>query len=338
MRKIAIVGAGAVGSTLGALLDQAREQVYLIGRKEHVQAIRRERGLRMDGIKGDLRARVQALETLDFRPDLVLLTVKTQDVTTALESIKPYIDGVPVLTLQNGIRSDELAAGVIGREHLMSGVILIGCNYLEPGRVSYVRAGRIVIGPPFPECRVPSSEFLDMLTKVMPTTVTSNIRGARWMKLIGNLNNAIPAVTGQDMKAFASNPALCRAAVRLMQEGARVTRAHGVTLEPLPDTPAGLLKLMLRLPVGLASRLVAMGFRRAMRPRETLALYGSTLQSLKRGKPTEIDYLNGEIVRTGHQHGIPTPYNERAVAMVHEVERTGRFLPVETFVERLENG
>ena len=80
MRKVAIVGAGAVGSVIGALLDQAREEVYLIGRRTHVQAINRNRGLFMDGVKGEIRARVRALETLDFRPDMVLLTVKTQDV------------------------------------------------------------------------------------------------------------------------------------------------------------------------------------------------------------------------------------------------------------------
>ena len=99
MRKVVIIGAGAVGSTIGALLDQAGEQVFLIGRRAHVQAINMGKGLLMDGIKGEIKAEVRALETLDFRPDLVLLTVKTQDVIPALESIKPYIDGVPVLTM-----------------------------------------------------------------------------------------------------------------------------------------------------------------------------------------------------------------------------------------------
>lgn len=338
MRKVVIIGAGAVGSTIGALLDQAGEQVFLIGRRAHVQAINMGKGLLMDGIKGEIKAEVRALETLDFRPDLVLLTVKTQDVIPALESIKPYIDGVPVLTMQNGVRSDELAAGVIGRENLMSAVMRITSTYLEPGRVTYVEGGGLVIGPPFPECRVPPEIFIDMMTGIMPTAVSSNIHGAHWSKLILNLNNALPAITGKDMDTFITNPALFRASVLLMKEGLGITRAHGVALEPLPDTPMGFIKLLPYMPTGIARRLISLGFRRARKAAAGLPFYGSTLQSIKRGRPTEIDYLNGEVVRMGKEAGIPTPYNERIVEMVHEIENTGRFLSSDELMRRLEFG
>jgi 2-dehydropantoate 2-reductase len=336
MRKVAIVGAGAVGSTIGALLDRAREQVYLIGRTEHVRAIKAQRGLLMDGIKGEYRARIRAAEALDFRPDMVLLTVKTQDVAPTLDAIRPYIEDVPVLTMQNGVRSDELAAGVIGREYLLSSVLRLTCTYLEPGRVTYLEQGGLVIGPPFPECKVRVDDFRNMLTKVIPTTLSSNIRGARWSKLIFNLNNAIPAVTGMDMRHILTDPAIARLSILLMKEGLNVARAAGIALEPLPDTPAVLLRLIGLMPAGIAGRLVGMGFRKNLKRMADAPFYGSTLQSIKRGKRTEIDFLNGEIVAFGQQTGIPAPYNERIVAMVHEVEQTGRFLPPHEMQRRLE--
>ena len=335
MRKIAIVGSGAVGSTLGALLDRAREQVYLIARPDHVRAIKENRGLQIDGIKGTFKARVQALETLDFKPDLVLLTVKTQDVASALESIREYIDGVPVLTMQNGIRSDELAAGVIGRTHLMSAMLRITCTYLDPGKVILIEQGGLVIGAPFPECTVDPKVFLDMLTKVMPTTVSSNISGVHWSKLLFNLNNALPAITGKEMQSIKDHPDMFRVVVRMMKEGLGVADSLNVRLEPIPESPVSLIKLLSLLPVGIAAQLTRIGYNKASRRLNGRPLYGSTLQSLKRGKPTEIDYLNGEIVRLGKETGVATPVNERIVEMVHEVEVTGVHLSAEELTGRV---
>lgn len=325
MRKVAIIGAGAIGSTLGALLDRAKEQIYLVGRPDHVRAIKENRGLELDGIKGSIMARIQAIETLDFRPDLALLTVKTQDVVSTLEPLRNYLVDVPVLTAQNGIRCDELAASVIEKSNLLSAMMRFTSTYLEPGKVTLIEQGGIVIGKPFSEGRIDPSLFRDLLSKIMPTTVTDNIAGVRWSKLIFNLNNALPAITGHPMQGFSENPGLFRVAVRMMKEGLAVAKAIGVQLEPIPGSPVGLVKLLARLPIGIGASLTRIGFNRAQRRLGDHPLYGSTLQSLMRNRPTEIDYLNGEVVRLGQTVGIETPVNARIVGLVHQVEQTGKF-------------
>ncbi len=137
IRRIAVIGAGAVGSALGALLHRAGQKVVLICRPAHVAAIRQD-GLRVDGDTGNFIAPVEATETLDFRPDLALLTVKTQDVVAAVKANQAFLNDVPVVTFQNGVHSDELVASLLPREQILSAVVLMHATYLLPGKVTVV--------------------------------------------------------------------------------------------------------------------------------------------------------------------------------------------------------
>ena len=101
--RVAVIGAGAIGSVIGGLLARAHEDVTLVGRRPHVDAVNRN-GLRIDGALGAMQVRVKAAETLDFRPDVALLTVKTQGVAATAREVSPYVVGVPVVTMQNGVR------------------------------------------------------------------------------------------------------------------------------------------------------------------------------------------------------------------------------------------
>jgi 2-dehydropantoate 2-reductase len=120
---------------------------------------------------------------------------------------------------------------------------------------------------------------------------------------------------------------------RVIRDGLGTVQAAGIRLASLPEVSVGLFRLLGLLPLPLAGALVAM---RARRIEGQWPLLGSTLQSLKRGQPTEIDFLNGEIVRLGRELGRPTPLNDRLVELVHEVERTRRFLRVEELLARLD--
>ena len=112
MCSIAVIGAGAVGSALGALLHRAGQSVVFVCRPAHAAAIRHN-GLQVDGDTGNFIAPIEAAETLDFRPDLALLTVKTQDVIAAVKANHGFLNDVPVVTFQNGVHSDELVAGLL---------------------------------------------------------------------------------------------------------------------------------------------------------------------------------------------------------------------------------
>jgi 2-dehydropantoate 2-reductase len=331
MARIAVIGAGAIGSTIGALLSRAGQDVFLIGRPEQVAAICKD-GLQLDGALGRFTVQVPVAEQLDFRPDLALLTVKTQDVVPAVQASLSFLTDVPLVTLQNGLRSDDLVAGILPPHQIVSAVVSIIATYLTPGTVTIISPGSLVIGHPFaaPEPLLPM--VAEVLNHAIPTQVSSNIRGAHWLKLLVNVNNALPAITNFTVQEVYADPYLSRLVVRLLREGLAVVKGAGIKLESLPDVSVGLIRLLGRLPIKLAARLTAAKVRRTV---STLPVLGSTLQSLRRHRLTEIDYLNGEIVRLGTEVGVPTPLNAIVVEMVHRVEKQGRFLRVKAIREAI---
>jgi 2-dehydropantoate 2-reductase len=325
MARIAIIGAGAIGSALGALLSRAGHEVTLIGRSAHLNAIG-QNGLIVNGVLGMFTVHPKFAETLDFRPDFAFLTVKTQDVLSALQTNRSFLTGVPVVTFQNGVRSDELVATLIPRVQIISAVVNTGASYLTPGTVTVVNQGSLVVGRPFGDHDSEVDTVAGILGAVIPTRVSTNIQGAHWLKLIINLNNAFPAITNMTIPQVYADPYLRQLAVRVMREGLKVAKKANIHLESLPDTSVFLIQLMAKLPIQLAARLLSSSTRRI---ESEWPLMGSTLQSLRRGRPTEIDYLNGEIVRVGQQQNTPTPLNATIVDIVHQIEHTGQFWQVD---------
>ena len=275
---------------------------------------------------------MQAAEKLDFVPDLALLCVKTQDVLTAINENKQWLDGVPTIALQNGVQAEDLAASALKKDNVLGGVVFFGATYLEPGKVTYSPAGNLVVGEAYGPVQERTKAIGNVLNKAIPTTVTANIRGARWTKLIINETNALPAITGLSFLEVNRDPYLRQLSVRLMQEALRVITVSGNTLASLPEAPAWLLRLFLHMPMPVAELLPRM-FSRTLGNAPAL---GSTLQSIKRGKATEIDYLNGEVVALGEKTGQPTPYNTTIVALVHEVEQRGTFFTRQEVEYRLQ--
>ena len=182
IRRIAVIGAGAVGSALGALLHRSGQNVVLIARPAHTAAIH-QHGLRVDGDTGNFIAAVEATETLNFRPDLALLTVKAQDVVAAVKANQAFLNDVPVVTFQNGIRSDDLVASILPPEQILSAVVLMHATYLLPGKVTVVYRGKLILGRPFgprdgklednPELRIPMRGYH------LKTEYHLNSRGSR---------------------------------------------------------------------------------------------------------------------------------------------------------------
>ncbi len=328
--KIAVIGAGGVGSVIGGLLARAGEDVTLIGRQPHVDAIN-SHGLLIDGALGERRIPVAARERLDFSPDLALLGVKMQDIEATIREAQPHIASTLLLTLQNGVRADDLLAGLMDKASIASGVVVFGATYLEPGKVTYSPAGRLVVGNPFGPVTENVRNVAAVLNKALPTHISEDIRGAHWTKLIINENNALPAITGLSLQQLNTASQMRRLSVLLMREAVDTMRAAGISLGELPGVPVNLIQTLLRMPLPVASALPRL-LSRAMG--ETPFL-GSTLQSLKRARSTEIDYLNGEIVALGKQLGRPTPYNTTVVDLVHRVEATSTFLSPDEVVRAI---
>jgi 2-dehydropantoate 2-reductase len=316
--KIAIVGAGAVGSVIGGLLARKGENVTLVARKAHVEAIHAN-GLHMDGASGKFIVRVPAKEELEFKPDLVFLAVKTQDVESTCRQIKPYILDAPVVTLQNGIRSDAIAADVLGRANIVSGVVFFNAGLWSPGHVIYGVKGAVLLGEAFQKNGKRVGEIAAVLRRVIKTEVHDNIYGAHWTKLLVNvMGNSLEAMTGLSFGKCMRNSGMRRIGIVILREAFEVMEKAGVKLEPLPGLPISAFKLTVKSPVGVASWIL----RLTMSGTNPLT---STLQSIRRGRPTEIDYLNGEIVAQGKMANMATPYNSMVVELIHEIERTHQF-------------
>jgi 2-dehydropantoate 2-reductase len=263
--RVAVIGAGAVGSALGSLLWRAGEDVVLVGRAAHVAAIRAA-GLSVEGVLGGFRATPHAEEQLSAKPDLALLTVKTADIVAALRHNAACLEGVPVVVLQNGLRGEALAASVLPAAQLVSAVVALHAEYRIPGRVALLHADELLVGRLDGKNDDLVERVRALLDKALPTSISANIRGARWAKLIARLGEVLP-----DRDPYARS-----LAAGLKREGTAVAERAGVRLEPIPGGPG------------------------------------------RRRKRIDADELNGEVVRAGARLRVPTPLNERVLAIAQD--------------------
>ncbi len=331
--KIAVIGAGAIGSVIGGLLSKAGEDVALIGRKSHVDAIN-QNGLVLEGESGRIVIKVKAAENLDFKPDLALLTVKAQDVESSVRKAQVFLSGTLVVTMQNGVQSDGQVAKLLGKENIISSVVTFNGQFLEPGKALYsipFSKTALLIGEPFGNKGNRLKTLSALLNKAIGTDISEDIRPAHWTKLIWNLQTAVPAVTGLSYQDSYQYPKVRELTINLLKEGLKVTKAAGIKTADVPGLPMEPIEIMARESLPIASTLL----KKIAESLGKVPVLGSTLQSIKRGTSTEVDYLNGEIVNLGKEMGIPTPTNSLTVGLVHQVEATRKFLTVDELTRRL---
>jgi len=331
--KIVVIGAGAIGSVIGGLLSKAGEDVTLIGRKPHVDAIN-QNGLILEGESGKTVIKVEAVENLDFKPDLALLTVKAQDVESSVRKVQPFLSSTQVVTMQNGVRSDDQAAGLLGKENIISSVITFNGQFLEPGKALYsipFSKTALLVGEPFGNKGDRLQTLSALLNRAIGTDISEDIRAAHWTKLIWNLQTAVPAVTGLSYQDSYQYPKVRELTINLLKEGLKVIRAAGIKTAEVPGFPMEPIETMARESLPMASTLL----RKKAESLGKVPVLGSTLQSIKRGANTEVNYLNGEIVNLGKKNGIPTPVNSLIVGLVHQVETIRKFLTIDELTQRL---
>ena len=325
-----VIGAGAIGALVAGYLHQAGGDVTLIGKDKDVTAIN-ECGLAVDGVRGQMTLMVRVSRELEKGADLVVLAVKTQDIVQTLRQNPEALRDAIVLTVQNGVRAEELVAEVVPRENIMSSIVMFGATYLEPGRITHNFEGDWIIGRTYAPNDSRVTEIGRILGKAFSGPIADRIRGMKWLKLFLNLNNCLPALTGQSMQETFAHPEICKISMRLWREALAVTDRAGITLEALPEFPVERLRGLAGMPLDEASQIYA----KIMAGLSEEPLYGSVLQSIKRGRSSEIDYLNGEIARLGDETGSEATLNKRVTEMVHSVERNGEFLTIESVLDKL---
>lgn len=331
--RIGVIGAGAVGGTLAALLDRAGHEVAVTARGAQLDAVR-DRGLRLDGGWGEHVARVDAAETLGERPDLVILATKAQDAEAALRANAGAVDGVPLLIVQNGLGGIEVARSVVPDSPLLGGLALFAASFLSPGRVTVTAALPIVVGAAEGTDPAVLERVVGVLRSALPVDVTPDLRAAQWSKLLVNHVNALPAITGLSVQQTVADPRLRHVLAASLRETVRLARRIGVRFVGFQGVPGWALRALGLGPLWIAAlfpRLLARRMGDVPNP-------GSTLQSIRRGQPTEIDFLNGAVVRAAREHGLDAPVHAAIVGLVHEVERTGDFLSPQEVADRVPVG
>lgn len=326
--KIAILGAGAIGLITGAYLAQKGEEVLLIGRADNVAAVN-TKGLRVTGVRGDFTVKVRAARHLREEMDLILIATKTQDILEAAEDAGSYLLGRPVVTMQNGVRNDEILSRLVPKKDIISSVVMYAATFTTPGEVEHNFEGDLILGRAFGPNDPEVQKAAETLGKAFPARVAPNIHGVHWMKLILNLNNALWGIAGQPMQAVFKNVEVCRLSVGLIREAVRVMDTAGIKLEALPGFDETKLRGLVNMPPEASAQL----YQKIMLGLSDKPIIGSILQSLQRGKKSEVDYLNGEIVHLAREHNTTAPLNAYVVDMVHRVEEWGRFVGIEELLK-----
>jgi 2-dehydropantoate 2-reductase len=295
LSKIAVMGAGAVGCYYGGMLARAGHDVTLVGRRQHVEAMRGS-GLRVERKDFDASFPVRAAEDASGvqGAKLVLFSVKSPDTERAGRDMAPYLDAdAAIISLQNGVDNAERLAAVLKRE-VIPAVVYMAAEMAAPGHVKHNGRGELVIGRANTSARIAAA----FVAAGVPVEVSDNVAGTLWAKLIVNCAyNALSAITQLPYGRLVAGEGIPALMSGIVDECLAVARAAGVNVPG--DMHAATRRIAETMPGQLSS----------------------TAQDLARGKPTEIEHLNGFVARKGEALGVPAPLNAMLVAIVKVMQR-----------------
>jgi 2-dehydropantoate 2-reductase len=271
---------------------------------DHVAAID-ERGLRLSGA-GNVVGRVRATSDASELPacDFGIVATKAMHTEAAIAAVAPAFEGGSVATVQNGVGNEEAIAAHVAQ--VIRGTTFPAGRLVEPGHVRWDVKGDTTFGPFEPQ-PAPTDEIerlADACTRAgMPTQSVVDARGPQWRKVIFNAaTNPLGALTGLTHGRVCERPELRRLVTQLVDEGKAVATAQGIELDADPEELID----------------------HAAKPEVAYDHKASMLQDVEARRQTEIDYLNGGIVRFGREHGVPTPLNKAIVALIKGLEASWR--------------
>jgi 2-dehydropantoate 2-reductase len=338
-KRIAMVGTGALGGYIGGYLTKNGYDVTMIDMwPENIEAMR-SRGLELDGVTPDEKFTVRNAKTMHLtevqslakqRPiDIAFVSVKSYDTEWATTLIKPYLaPSGYVVSLQNCVNEEKIAAIVGWGKTLGVVASLISVDMYEPARIRRTAAKGgaqhtvFRIGEVHGVMTRRVTELVEMFKTIDSAKGTTNLWGERWSKLAQNgMRNGVSALTGLTSPQCDLNPAVRRFAIKLGGEAVRVAEALGFQLEKIGGVKPELLALAAEdNRDALAEVEEHMTARAKENPRGDMQR-PSMAQDIRKGRRTEIDFMNGFIADKGKLLGIPTPTHTKLVELVTRLER-----------------
>ena len=293
---IVVMGAGAIGSLIGGWLSRAGFEVTLVGRRAHVDAIKKN-GLRVSGLES-FTANPEAT-TKPPAGDLYLLTVKAYDVSGALSAL-PRGD-VPIVGFQNGMGNLEKVEEHAGEGLALGAVCYMGATFIGPGEVRFAGNGPVYFGLPRGGESGIARDVAKMFSSAgFEASATVDLPRMLWEKLLVNAAiNPLTALTGLLNGAIAEDLRLRELMFGVIDEGLEVAKAEGISIS------GDIRELAVKV------------------CRQTAENRSSMLQDMERGKRTEVDAINGYVIEKAKLYNIPVPVNRALQALVKGRERTG---------------
>lgn len=301
--KIVVVGAGAVGSYFGGLLAKAQHDVILIGRSDHIRTIQ-DKGLYMDCQSFQEYVEVQASTDYEAlaQADLVLFCVKSPDTELVMQEIKPFLSqDAMILSLQNGVDNCERMKNYFTGA-IYTAVVYVATGMMAPGHVKHFGRGELVIGSLGPASENDQKNLIRIASILnesqIPCTIADKIKDQMWIKFLVNCSfNAISAIGDVEYGKMVQVPEINQLIEEITQEFILIAKQEGVIITPEM--------------AATANHQIALTMAKQK---------SSTAQDLAKKRKTEIDYLNGLIVRLGKKYQIPTPANQSVYALIKMFE------------------
>jgi 2-dehydropantoate 2-reductase len=301
--RIAVVGAGAVGGYFGATFARAGAPITFIGRRHFADAVNAA-GLALDKSQGQERIRAEATTDMSAVGDcsLILFCVKSNDTAETARQMAPFVrPDATIVCLQNGVDNADRIR-VATNVTVIPAAVYVAVSVPEPGRVKHLARGDLIIGPPSQTTTQTANVFE---RAGIPCRISENIEGELWVKLLRNCAlNAISALGHARYGEIAQSDDATKLMQDIVDEVLAVAQAARVVLPGVHDRKSGMAAAM-EIATQMADAL------------------SSTAQDLNRGRPTEIDALNGYIARRGAELGVPVPINRALFTLVKLAEQKG---------------
>jgi 2-dehydropantoate 2-reductase len=318
--KIALLGAGAIGSSVGADLTEAGEEVVLVDQwPAHVEVMK-AKGLRVVMPDNDLRVSVRAQHLCDLateRPvfDVVFLATKSYDTAWMSHLIAPYLAGDGIFVgLQNGM-NEETIIPIVGRDRTVASVVELSAEIYQPGLVQRdtTRTGTwFAVGELDGAITDRVGEIADLLRHSAKVSVTDNILGAKWTKLVINSMTMGPfSLVGLKNWEAGALPGMTEISMGLGRESATVGAALGYRLEPIFGLTAE--------DFAGSSDQVLVTAMRALQSHVGKEATTATVQDSLKGRRTELEHITGTVVRKGREVGVPTPINDAVLELGRQI-------------------
>ena len=302
--KIVIVGPGAMGCLVAAFLSKSKHEIWILDKSKKRAEIIAKNGIKLEGISGNWKARVSATNNAkDIKSaDLVIICTKSYDTKSAIKSAAEIVnDNTSVVTLQNGVGNVEIIADEIGEDNVIGGVSNLGATLLGDGHIRHAGCGETIIGRIDGKIPVLMRDIREIFNKVgIKTRISRDIKSLIWSKLIINVGiNALTAITRLNngrLVEFVGTREILKDAVT---EAVKVAKRKRIKL--IFDDPLSKVESVCEA---------------------TATNVASMLQDVLKQKRTEIDFINGAIVRQGKSLGVKTPVNEILVYLVKTIEQS----------------